>query len=332
MGDALFVIFLIVSAFLLLNVLLSLATTAAWRVIAKPSLNWSAKRRASFVFTLRVLPFVFSAALLLFLFIPAFALHEKENPNEFISFKLAVLACVALMCVLFAVAQLSLSLLKTRTQISRLAREENRLNFGTTKFPVYKIKHDTPMVAVFGFFKPKVFIEEKVLELLNDEEIEAVLAHEEAHITSRDNLKKLAMIFCRSLSVFRFGNEIEKAWRDSSEAFADETASREKRTRSLDLASALVKLARMMSASSQSRLTVASFISNEMSAPVAWRIQRLIKLANSFPQSEEKEYLNGFNLWLAIGISAIMFLVIVTQTDLLLMVHHLIEAFVKILV
>ena len=327
-----FVIFLILSAFLLLNVLLTLATTMSWRFIAKPSLSWSAKKRASFVFALRVSPILFSVALLLFLFIPSFALHEKENPNEFVSFRLAAFASVALIYFAFAVVQLFLSLVKTRMQIRRWSREENRLSFDSVKFPVYKIKHDTPMIAVFGFFKSKIFIEEKVLELLNQEEIEAVLAHEQAHIASHDNLKKLAINFCHSLSVFRLGEDIENAWHDSSEALADEIAAREKRTRSLDLASALVKLARVMSVQSQPKLTVASYISNEFPSPIAWRIQRLIKLANNFPQREEASRFSNVVLFAIIISVAFAFLFFVTQTNLLLVIHNLIEAFVSVLV
>ena len=332
MDELLFAVFLVLASFFLMNALLTLFVGVTWRFVSKLSLNWSAKSRAKFIFAFRLLPFVLSVSLLLFLFIPSFVIHEKENPEEFVSFRLSVLAFVALAVLVFAFLRALLSLLKTQILVSKWMREENRLNLGYTKTPVYKIENQYPMIAVFGLFKHKIFIDSRVFEILNDEEIEAVIAHEQAHINSLDNLKRFALNFCRNLTVLPFFKNIETAWDNSSEAAADEFASQDKRTRPLDLASALVKLARELSNTPTQKFVMASYISSEAHAPVAWRIERLISLANNFPQKEEKKYLGSFILAIACFAFAVKFLLLATHTDLFLFTHYLIEIFVKLLV
>lgn len=326
-----FVISVILVSFLLLNAALTLTTALLWRVIDAPSLRWSAKKRARLAFTFSIFPTALSAIFIFFLFIPAFAAHEKHNPNEFVSVKLALLSLLAFVCIAWAICNSLFSLLRTRMQISKWAREENRLDLKSTLLPAYRIKHDYPIIAVAGFFKPKIFIDEKVFEILSDDELAAVIAHEQAHVESNDNWKRLALNFCTSLMIFPLNKRIETAWENSIEAVADKRASKETLTRPLDLASALTKLARVMKENPQARL-VASHISSDWQTPVAWRVHRLVKLADGFSVKEEHDVVGRSGLLIiALGLAA-MFLLFVTQTDLLAVVHRLIEIFVKVLV
>ncbi|GEM_PF-3249146 len=332
MDELFFAVFVVSTAFFLLNVLLTLLIGFAWRLFEKLTLKWSAKRRANFVFAFRVFPFVLSVSLLLFLFIPSFILHEQENPAEYVSLRLALLGSATLLLVVYAVVKTLLSLLKTRNLILKWEREENRLSLSFTKIPVYRIEYQHPVIAVFGLFKQKIFIDYRVFEILNDDEIEAVLAHEQAHINSLDNLKRLSLSFCHNLTNLPFCREIETTWENCSEAAADEFASRAKRTRPLDLASALVKLAREISNVPSKKYAIASYISSEAHTPVTWRVERLINLANSFPQKEEGKNVGSLILKFACIVFFIKFLLLVTHTDLLLITHQIAEVFVKLLI
>lgn len=332
MNNTAFAICVILVLFVSLNILLTGATIILWRLIDVRSLNWSAKARARLAFTLRLFPTIFPFLFLTFFFAPAFAIYEKHNPDEFISVKLALLTFIASVCIAYAVVQLLLSLLRTRLQIAKWAREENRLNLKSTTLPAYRIKHDYPMLAVVGFFKPRIFVDGRVLELLNEDELAAVIAHEHAHVEMQDNWKRLALKFCKSLLIVSFSTKIEKAWETSVEAVADKFASNGKQTRSLDLASALTKLARVMSENPKAQL-VASHISSDWQTPVAWRVHRLVKLAGNEPsQKEERAFLSRFSLKIIAYLSVVSFLFFTTQTDLLLYVHRFMEIFVKALV
>lgn len=326
-----FAICVILVLFLSLNAVLTLATAVLWKFIDKHSLRWSAKKRARLAFTLSILPTGLSAIFIFFFFIPAFVVHEKHNPHEFIGTKLLLLSLLAFSCLAWAVCHSFFSLLRTRIQISKWAHEENLLDLKSTSLPAYRIKHDYPIIAVAGFFRPKIFIDEKVFEILNEDELAAVIAHEQAHVESNDNWKRLALNFCKSLLIYPFNGRIETAWENSMEAVADRRASNETLTRPLDLASALTKLARVMKENPQARL-VASHISSDWQAPVASRVHRLVKLSNEFSVKEEQSVVGRSGLLvIALGLS-VTFLLSVTQTDLLGVVHRLIEVFVKVLV
>jgi Zn-dependent protease with chaperone function len=332
MNNATFAICVILVLFVSLNMALTLTTAILWRFLDAPSLKWSAKGRARLAFALRVFPTIFPFLFLSLLFAPAFAIYEKYNPGEFIRVKLAVLTFISSVCITWAVIQSLLSLLRTRFQITKWAREENRLNLKYTKFPAYRIKHVYPMLAVVGFFKPKIFVDARVLEILNENELAAVIAHEHAHVELQDNWKRLALKFCKSLLIFPFNTRIETAWETSVEAVADKFASNGKHSRSLDLASALAKLARVMTENPKAKL-VASHISSDWQTPVAWRIHRLIKLAGSESiQKEDSAFLNRSILKMITCALAVSFLFFTTQTDLLFYVHHFMEFFVKALV
>src|SRR5882672_11362949 len=78
--------------------------------------------------------------------------------------------------------------------------------------------------------------------MLSDREVRAAVSHEKAHSLSRDNLKKAIL---NSLRFPGMAN-LEEAWQESSELAADDGAV-SSRDEALNLAAALIKLARHFS-------------------------------------------------------------------------------------
>ena len=94
---------------------------------------------------------------------------------------------------------------------------------------------------VAGLFTPTVFISRGALQALGDEELEAALCHEHAHIAGRDTLMLFGLSFARDLAPYGDGSALE-AFRTAREANADRAAA--SNAGSLSLAAALVALAR----------------------------------------------------------------------------------------
>jgi Peptidase family M48 len=79
------------------------------------------------------------------------------------------------------------------------------------------------------------------------EEFRAVLAHEAAHLAARDNLKLLLLVGAPDVLAWTpLGAGLVERWRAAAEHEADQRATGTDRARRLALASALIKVARLL--------------------------------------------------------------------------------------
>jgi beta-lactamase regulating signal transducer with metallopeptidase domain len=110
----------------------------------------------------------------------------------------------------------------------------------------YRVLCEMPLAALVGIVRPRLFVSEQFLGGLSAGERQAVMAHEAGHLRSLDNLKRTLMRLAPDwLSFASTGREIEKAWAAAAEEAADDHAAGSDRSRSLDLASALLKASRL---------------------------------------------------------------------------------------
>jgi Zn-dependent protease with chaperone function len=104
-----------------------------------------------------------------------------------------------------------------------------------------------PLVAVIGAWRPRIVATESVRAACNAEEFRAVLAHEAAHLTARDNMKLLMLLAAPdALALTPLAAALTERWRAAAECEADQRATRGDSERRLALASALIKVARLM--------------------------------------------------------------------------------------
>jgi beta-lactamase regulating signal transducer with metallopeptidase domain len=97
-----------------------------------------------------------------------------------------------------------------------------------------------------GVVRPRLFVSDRFLTALSADEQRAVLAHEAGHMLSLDNLKRTVLRLAPDwLSFSTVGREIEAAWAIATEEEADDHAVGPDGARSLDLAGALLKAARL---------------------------------------------------------------------------------------
>jgi hypothetical protein len=110
----------------------------------------------------------------------------------------------------------------------------------------YRVDQESPVFAVVGVRRPRLFVSTRVLEALTPAEVEAALAHERAHLAARDNLKRLAMASAPDLlRLFPASRALEGEWARAAEAMADARASAGDGDTALALAAGLVKVARL---------------------------------------------------------------------------------------
>jgi beta-lactamase regulating signal transducer with metallopeptidase domain len=102
-------------------------------------------------------------------------------------------------------------------------------------------------VSLAGILRPRILVGSAAAAALTPAELDAAISHEVAHQRSRDNLKRF-LIYCAPdvLGWSGAARRLEEAWQAESECQADARAVRGDERRALVLASALVKVARLM--------------------------------------------------------------------------------------
>lgn len=115
-------------------------------------------------------------------------------------------------------------------------------SFSQGKDDFIVISHPAPLAITMGFIQPKIVLSTGLISLLNEEELQAVIAHELYHKENRDPLTMFLMALCAStiwyIPILHWFNE---QYRIIKELLADDYAIDKQRT-SVNLSSALLKM------------------------------------------------------------------------------------------
>jgi hypothetical protein len=325
---------LVLAALLTINAFTSLAAAAAWRLLSRPARNFSARTRAETLFIIRTSPPALAVISVVAFLVPSFLAYEPYATTEVVSKKLAALALVSAGGVGFALWRGVRSWLATRTLLQKwLANaEQNRLP--RVGIPTFRIRHPFPIIAVVGTIRPRLFIAGHVLRTLNNEELIAAIAHECGHLAAHDNLKRSLLRACRdALMIVPCGRSLDRAWAETAECAADEHAAHKSPATALDLASALVKIAKMVPAGSHAAMPVAAFlVGNEETRGVNARVGRLLGIASTdYRPRVGNPALIKLLRGAAICLSLVVAVVVASNSQVLLIVHSLIEHAVRVL-
>jgi Zn-dependent protease with chaperone function len=320
---------LLLAALLTFNSIASLVIAGMWRIGGRLTDNWTAAARARLLFSLRMLPAILAFLTVALLLVPAYLAYEPRHSAEAVSLKLGLLA-------FFSAAGIAVSIYRgicttraTAELTSDWLRQGKPIKIPGIEINSYEIHHPFPLIGIVGFLRPKLFIASQVLELLTPEEITAAVAHENGHLTARDNLKRGLLQACRdTLLIIPSGRLLDKSWSEASEEAADENAALQGNAVALDLASALVKIARIIPLGARPTMPAGVFLlgCEEETKGVKSRVRRLIALATAERRSGSRyDRLTNLFVWLPGAMLLAAFVVAATNSDLLARIHYLIE-------
>ena len=323
-------------ALLTINALASVLARAAWRFVSRFAKNWSAATRARFIFILRTFPATAALLVVIVFLIPSYLAFEPRQTNEAVSIKLGLLALFSATGIALALWRGIATWLATKKLTDDWLTNAEIVSLENLPLPAYRINHQFPVVAVVGVLRPKLFVAGQIFDSLNAEELSAVIAHETAHVASRDNLKHWLMRICRdALVIFPFSYSLDKEWAEAVELAADEkAASCESDRAALDLAQAIIKIARLIPAGIKPTMPAGAFLidgETESGDALVRRIGRLIELTESKPDfSGWQSRFPNLAAWFCFALLLLMTLT-ATNSDALAILHTVIERVVAFL-
>ncbi|MEP6718913.1 MAG: M56 family metallopeptidase [bacterium] len=319
---------LLLAALLTFNSIASLVMAGLWRVAGRATDGWTAAARARLLFSLRTIPALLAFLFVTLLLLPAYIAYEPRHAAESVSLKLGLLAFLSATGLAVCIVRGIATHRATAKLTSQWVRQGTPLKIAGINIDTYQIHHQFPLIGIVGFLRPRMFIASQVLELLTPEEISAAIAHENGHLAARDNLKRGLLRACRDiLLLIPSGRLLDKSWSEASEEAADENAARQGNTVALDLASALVKIARIIPLGARPTMPAGVFLlGDEETKGIKWRVGRLISLAAIERGSVARpEVLTNLFGWVSASMLLVTFAIAATNPYLLSRVHYLIE-------
>ena len=324
------------AALLTINALATLLAAGLGRLLRRPLRRCTARTRAEILFALRIGPPAIAIVALGVFLIPSYLIHEPYATNERVTLKLAVLAIASGIGVAFAVLRGVRSWLATRSLLRDWLATATKVDVDSISIPTFRLPHTFPVIAVVGSFRPKLFIADHVLHTLSEEELSAAIAHECGHLAALDNFKRSLLRASRSaLLIIPCGRSLDRAWSEASESAADEYAASESANVAVNLAAALVRIARLIPQPSRQVLptSVSTFLTgDEEPNGVKNRVHRLLELAAHDSRSRfSNAPVVRVGVWFSLAVIVVISITIESRPQVLASVHTLIEHFVAAL-
>ena len=194
--------------------------------------------RCSQPFSRVAAPMIAALAIGLGLALPAFVLFEPPHGGEAHGALLPLLALAGAGLLAIWGSRAARMLIVSRRMTASWSRGGSPVDDRRWGMPALLIDTGSPVVAVAGLARPRLFVDRSVLVLCTDCELDAIAAHERAHVRRLDNVRRLLVGACAGP-----GSAAAAAWRASAEQAADRSAATSPRA-ALDLAAALLKLSR----------------------------------------------------------------------------------------
>lgn len=234
----------LVASYGLIHLLLSVAVALAWRLRLRLRLR-TLPLSANDLLALRLAPAAGGLFLVLSVVLPAFVLYEPLRDVEDTGPVLTLLVLLAAATAADSARRAGSAVAAARRLFERCGvagRDHAAAGFDVVEVP-------EAIVAVVGVWRPRILVSRRVVERCDRAELNAVIAHETAHLRTRDNLKLLLMVASPDLLAgLPVGRELLRRWRAAAEIEADDRATDGDPRRRLALAAALVRVARLASA------------------------------------------------------------------------------------
>jgi Zn-dependent protease with chaperone function len=326
---------LVLALLLAINATATLAAAGTARACKRVLWKWSARTRAEILFVMRIGPPVIAIVAIAAFMIPSYLTYEPYATKETVGWKLGALAAISAIGVGLAIARGVRSWVATRSLAKQWLNASTPFHLDGITVPTFVLQHSFPIIAVVGAIRPRLFIASHVLESLSEEELAAAIAHEYGHLAAQDNFKRSVMRISRAaLLILPCGRWLDRAWSEASESAADEHAAQQSSKVALDLASALVRIARMIPSGHRQTLpaAVSGFLVERDAPGVKVRVNRLVELAGTDPRFlVSSAPLVRFVPWLVLTVVVVISVSIESRPQVLAAVHQFVEHVVAFL-
>jgi beta-lactamase regulating signal transducer with metallopeptidase domain len=306
------------SIFSILYLSLSIAVKLLWRRIAGFGPRNSARDHSNLLFALRMSPLFIATVATLAFTAPSFVMLEPRAVEESMGAAPLALAICGMAVVLAGIWKAGSALfVASRTVAHWSARAHLLTSSSNGSVPVLQTSTAAPPLTATGILHPRVWLSAAAEFLLTDRELQTALRHEVVHVRRRDNLRKLLLRFAALPGMA----ELEAAWREATEMAADDAAV-SNAAEALDLAAAVIKLARI--APSRPLLELTTALVHSPAESVNARVQRLMEWTEP-PQISASRYSWHYTL----AAAATLLTLVVTYSHLLMSVHEATEWLVR---
>ena len=257
--------------FAAISVLMSAAVWMAARVIHARGIQLG----PGWLLLLRLTP---AGAALVFIgtvFLPAHWLLESPGTPE--SFGVVVLTLVTLAAALATRTAGRAALVALHSAWLRRSLRGRPIASGDVQLAADALEvDDLNGLSLAGILSTRVLVGATARRVLTAQELDVALAHERAHRRAWDNLKRFA-VFCAPdvLGLSAGGRQLEQSWNAAAECLADARAVAGDAARAVNLASALVKVARLVEISPP-RAAVAAWSTFHQQGLLETRVRRLL--------------------------------------------------------
>jgi Zn-dependent protease with chaperone function len=263
------------ASFFLVHAFLGLAVSLVAPASVRCAMRMRPLLAVRLLLAMRLLPFAIGVFVVVGLCVPSYLWLEPAATTEHVGLGCVAAAVLeAILCAASAV-RVFRALAGTIRFTRQCERTGEYVRVGEGSSPLLVIEGKSPVLALAGVLHPRLVVSRGVMDALSREQLDAALSHEQAHRVSCDNLKRFLLLLAPEiLPFFRGFAALDRGWARLSEWAADDFAAAADSNRSLLLASALVRMARMGLPPRLSAVCT-TFVSD--SADLADRVNRLLR-------------------------------------------------------
>jgi Zn-dependent protease with chaperone function len=290
--------------------LVHLALAAALSLLAPAAIRLSERFRpqpaARLLLLLRLAPAGFSLLMVAGLLAPSYLWLEPRSTVEPIGWVCLAAAALGAAVWSLSIARALRAAGRSLHHIRHCLRTARKTYLRGETAPVWLMEDPAPLVMLTGVLRSRLVISRRVVSALSVDQLAAVLRHERAHSRSRDNFKRLLVLLAPGmLPFFRGFSRLEHSWARVAEWAADDFAVAGDSHRSLTLAAALVRVARLGAAPAPPVL-VTSLMPNGVD--LSARVDRLLHFVPpaAKPGRVARLLSSGSGVLLAVSVIALM--------------------------
>lgn len=254
---------------------LNVITAAAVRLAGRPIRRLAGRSRAPWApLAWRLLPAAVSIVVTCGLAVPAYAWLEPRNTGESLGWLVRVLSAAGMALIAASIVRGAMLARGHSRALRAAVAARAPLPGFRLAVPAFVVRTTAPFLLLAGVCRPRLYVSERVVDVLTNEELHVAVAHELAHHRAADNLKRAVLAFLPDLLAgTSLGENLERRWRFSAECAADAAVARTGAPAAVALASALVKVARLQGGAQPRDFGCAAF---DHGAPIAERVRRLV--------------------------------------------------------